>query len=53
MSLQKESEKEEYCKLHSFVGGKNDINTCHDCHKTTDTYGKNVWGNEVESDINL
>jgi hypothetical protein len=26
---------------------------CHDCHKTTDTYGKNVWGNEVESDINL
>lgn len=26
---------------------------CHDCHKTTDTYGKNVWGNEVESDIQL
>ena len=26
---------------------------CHDCHKTTDTYGKNVWGNEVESDIDL
>lgn len=26
---------------------------CHECHKTTDTYGKNVWGNEVESDIKL
>ena len=26
---------------------------CEDCHRTTDTYGKNVWGNEVESDIVL
>ena len=26
---------------------------CEDCHRTTDTYGKNVWGNEVESDITL
>ena len=22
-------------------------NPCVDCHKKTDTYGKNVWGNEV------
>jgi len=26
---------------------------CAKCHRTTDTYGKNVWGNEVESDIDL
>lgn len=26
---------------------------CHNCHKKTDTYGKNAWGNEVESDIDL
>lgn len=26
---------------------------CYDCHKTTKTYGKNVWGNEVDSDIKL
>lgn len=27
---------------------------CEDCHKATDTYGKNyVWGNEVKSDVEL
>ena len=26
---------------------------CKECHQKTDTYGKNVWGNEVESDIKL
>ena len=26
---------------------------CKECHQKTDTYGKNVWGNEVKSDIIL
>lgn len=26
---------------------KNGRTLCCDCHKKTDTYGKNVWGNEV------
>lgn len=26
---------------------------CAKCHRTTDTYGKNIWGDEVKSDIKL